>query len=34
MHQLEVESLTLKYDIIDLYWRRNGTIVKNGASSM
>ena len=36
MHQIEVETLTLKYDIIDLELRggefRNGNTVKNGAS--
>ena len=35
MHQIEVETLTLKYDIIDLELRggelRNGTSVKNWA---
>ena len=35
MHQIEVETLTLKYDIIDLELRggelRNGTCVKNWA---
>ena len=36
MHQIEVETLTLKYDTIDLELRggefRNGNTVKNGAS--
>ena len=35
MHEIEVETLTLKYDIIDLELRggefRNGTSVKNWA---